>query len=181
MMLVALNHGVLAMEGADTALSAGAIGVWVNHVYSRGTLRLLSCDPQVQPVVRESMLSDPRDLRRLRSCTRLLAELAMHDAVTGICAISPREANPELWRALAGGDSELDQHLLASVGDTQHGTSTCRMGPPGEPASVVDSTCRVLGIEGLRVADASIFPFCSRANTNLATIVVGEMVADMLT
>jgi choline dehydrogenase len=77
-------------------------------------------------------------------------------------------------------DAELDDHLLATAVDAQHGTSTCRMGAPGDAATVVDPSCRVLGVDGLRVVDASIFPSVPRANTNLATIMVGELMADRL-
>jgi choline dehydrogenase len=180
MMLVSLNQSVLAMETADTAPAAGAIGAWINHPYSRGTVRLTSCDPHVQPVVHERMLSDERDLRRMRHAARLLAELAESEPVAEICAVSPRQVNPGLWEALEGDERELDAYLLASITDAQHGTCSCRMGPADNPSTVVDPLCRVLGVEGLRVADASIFPFCPRANTNLATIVVGEVVADKL-
>lgn len=54
------------------------------------------------------------------------------------------------------------------------------MGPTTSDAAVVDPKCRVRGIDALRIADASIFPTCPRANTNLATAVVGEAVADLL-
>jgi choline dehydrogenase-like flavoprotein len=61
--------------------------------------------------------------------------------------------------------------------DTVHATSTCRMGDPGDPEVVVDPDGRVLGVDGLRVADASILPWVTRANTNLTAILVGEKVA----
>lgn len=70
--------------------------------------------------------------------------------------------------------------LLAKISDAQHPTSTCRLGPSNSATTVVDPELRVLGVEGLRVADASVFPFCPRANTNLATIAVGELAADLL-
>jgi len=181
MMMVALNQSALALEEAETTAGAGAIGMWVNHCYSRGTLSLVSCDPHVQPVVRERMLSDKRDLRRLRQGTRLLAELAASDIITEICGVAPQKANAGLWKALESDDRELDEYLLANVVDTQHGTSTCRMGPADSPSSVVDAQGRVIGVPGLRVADASIFPSVPRANTHLATVVIGEIIADRLT
>ncbi|MER6815127.1 GMC oxidoreductase [Spirillospora sp. NPDC000708] len=64
--------------------------------------------------------------------------------------------------------------------DAQHGTSTCRMGAAGDDSAVVDPSCRVRGFEGLRVVDASVFPSVPRANTNLASIMVGELMADRL-
>ncbi len=77
-------------------------------------------------------------------------------------------------------DSELDDYLLATVSDVQHATSTCRMGATGSADTVVDPSCRVLGTDGLRVVDASIFPSVPRANTNLTAIMVGELMADRI-
>jgi 5-(hydroxymethyl)furfural/furfural oxidase len=61
-----------------------------------------------------------------------------------------------------------------------HPVGTCRMGAPDDPAAVVDPACRVLGVEGLRVIDASIMPTIPRANTNLTTIMLAEKMADAL-
>ncbi len=179
LMMISLNQAVLAMEAADTTGGAGAIGVWLNHAFSRGAVSICSRDPDVHPVVREEMLSDERDLRRMRHGARLLADMVLTAPVAAICRHSPRDTNSELWQALDD-DERLDRHLLATVVDAQHATSSCRMGPPDSPTTVVDPACRVLGVERLRVADASIFPDCPRANTNLATIAIGEKLADEL-
>jgi choline dehydrogenase len=158
---------------------AGMMGILLNSTYSRGTVRIASRDPLVQPVVEEGMLADERDLRRLRYGARLLADLVERDTVYEICTSRPSEANSRLWRALDN-DAALDQYLLNTIVDTMHATSTCRMGPAGSPTSVVDPDLRVLGVQGLRVADASIFPSVPRSNTNLATICVGEATGDRL-
>ncbi|WP_419999966.1 GMC family oxidoreductase [Streptomyces boninensis] len=179
MMFVALNENVLAMGAATPGARIGCYGVWLNRNYSRGTLTLTSADPADQPLVRERMLSDPQDLARMRTGVRALAELAGGPETAAVTTGSPREANPELFAALDR-DSELDDHLLTTVVDAQHGTSTCRMGRADDPATVVDSGCRVLGVDGLRVVDASVFPFVPRANTNLAAIMAGELMADRL-
>ncbi len=173
MMLVSLNQAVLAMEFADRSPGAGSIGVWGNQTFSRGELVVVSRDPAAQPVVREGMLADERDLRRMRAGVRQLAELITRDEVRSICAVAPEESNRELFAALDD-DAALDAHMRAYAVDTQHGTSTCRLG------DVVDEDCRVLGVPGLRVADASVFPGVPRANTNLATIAIGELIGARL-
>jgi choline dehydrogenase len=173
MMLVSLNQAVLAMEFADVSAGAGSIGVWGNQTFSRGELVVVSRDPAAQPVVREGMLRDERDLRRMRAGTRLLADLVSRDEVRSICSVPPEQANAELFRALDDDDA-LDAYMRTHTVDTQHGTSTCRIG------AVVDEDCRVLGVPGLRVADASVFPGVTRANTNLATIAIGELIATRL-
>jgi choline dehydrogenase len=173
------NQNVLAMEFADMSFGAGAFGVWVNQVYSRGSVRLASSDPAVQPEVRERMLADPRDLARLRAGVRHVLELVRGDEVAPITAFSPDRLNADLL-AVVDDDAALDGHLLATAYDAQHATSTCAMGDPSAPGTVVDPDCRVLGLEGLRVVDASIFPTVPRANTNLAAIMAGELMADRL-
>jgi choline dehydrogenase len=125
------------------------------------------------------MLSDQRDLARLRAGVRALAGLARLPETTGILSGPVERANAALFAALDD-DSQLDDYLLATAVDTQHGTSTCPMGDPGQPGTVVDPSCRVLGVDGLRVVDASIFPAVPRANTNLTAIMTGELMADRL-
>ena len=179
MMLVSLNQNVLSMESADLRFGAGAFGVWVNQAYSRGSVTLTSADPEAQPEVREAMLSDERDLARLRSGLRALVEMARGDEVAGIRDGSVDRVNTHLLSILDD-DAQLDDHLLATAADAQHATSTCRMGDPSHPDTVVDPECRVLGVDGLRVVDASIFPSVPRANTNLTAIMAGELMADRL-
>ncbi|MFF5078570.1 GMC family oxidoreductase [Actinoplanes sp. NPDC000266] len=173
MMFVAMNRNVLAMASADPGLPSGAFGVWVNQAHSRGVLTLASRDPRVHPEVRERMLSDERDLSRLRDGVRRLVELARGPRASAIRQGSLEEHNRELF-AVLDDDGELGDFLLATAVDAQHGTSTCRMG------AVVGPDCRVLGVESLRVVDASIFPSVPRANTNLAAIMTGELMADRL-
>ncbi|MFG1688869.1 GMC family oxidoreductase [Nonomuraea sp. NPDC049269] len=179
MMFVSLNQNVLSMEAADTRFPAGGLGVWLNQNHSRGVLTLNSADPEAQPEVRERMLSDVRDLERLRQGVRALVELARGPEVASIVAGSIETSNSRLF-AVLDNDAELDDHLLTTAVDAQHGTSTCRMGAPGDAGAVVDPACRVLGVDGLRVVDASTFPSVPRANTNLASIMVGELMADRL-
>jgi choline dehydrogenase len=178
LMIVAMNQNVLAMEAADPRAGAGAIGVWVNRAFSEGRVEIDSVDSEVQPLVRENMLSEESDRARLRAGVALVAELLEHPSVHDVCAGDPWEANGELRSALHGGEAELDRFMLGVAADAQHGTSTCRMGQPGDPRAVVDPDCRVLGAARLSVIDASIFPFVPRANTNLAAIMAGELMAD---
>ncbi|WP_224386319.1 GMC family oxidoreductase [Pseudonocardia sp. ICBG1293] len=179
MMFVSLNQNVLSMEGADLRFGAGAFGVWVNQTYSRGSVTLTSGDPTHHPQVREAMLSDERDLSRLRSGLRALVAMARGEEVAAIADGPIDRVNTHLLSILDD-DAQLDDHLLATAADAQHATSTCRMGDPADPDTVVDPDCRVLGVGGLRVVDASILPSVPRANTNLTAIMAGEMMADRL-
>jgi choline dehydrogenase-like flavoprotein len=179
MMFVSMNQNVLSMESADLRFGAGMFGVWINQAWSRGSLALTSPDPRAQPEIREAMLSDERDLARMRAGVRALVDMARCDAVAAISDGSIERVNTALMSVLDD-DAQLDDHLLATAADAQHATSTCRMGDPGDATTVVDPACRVLGIDGLRVVDASIFPSVPRANTNLTAIMAGELMADRL-
>ena len=77
-------------------------------------------------------------------------------------------------------DQALDVFLSREVTTGQHISCTCKMGPASDPMAVVDQYGRVHGLEGLRVADASIMPDCVRANTNVTTMMIGERIADFI-
>ncbi|WP_017975515.1 GMC family oxidoreductase [Actinopolyspora halophila] len=179
LMYVSLNQNVLAMSAADDSACRGGFGVWLNQAHSRGAVRLASADPGEQPRVRQRMLSDERDRSRLRAGLRALVGLAERPEAAAILAGSLEQENAALFGVLDK-DSELDEYLLSTVVDAQHGTSTCRMGSAADADAVVDPSCRVLGVDNLRVVDASIFPSVPRANTNLATIMLGELMADRI-
>ena len=152
----------------------GLLGVWVNECSSRGSLTLASPDPAVDPIVDERMLDDERDRIRMRDGIRRLLELAGTDAVTSITAGPPRVAP-----TADAGDTELDDWMLANATDAQHICGTARMGTDGRD-SVVDASCRVHGLDRLRVVDASVFPAVPRANTHLAVLAVAERAAALL-
>ena len=70
--------------------------------------------------------------------------------------------------------------MLREVTTPTTSAGTCKMGPASDPLAVVDQQGRVHGLEGLRVADASIMPDCVRANTNATAMMIGERIADLL-
>ncbi|MGZ5923649.1 MAG: GMC oxidoreductase, partial [Rhizomicrobium sp.] len=107
---------------------------------------------------------------------RRLIAVARHDSMRAIGQIEGQGL--DLSREPS--DTELDQWVLATAGDTQHGTSSCRMGAVDDPRTVVDSNCRVLGFEGLSVIDASIMPSVVRANTHLTTVMIAERMVERL-
>jgi 5-(hydroxymethyl)furfural/furfural oxidase len=175
MMMVAMNrfgdslgHHV---EGVDPVF--GLLGVWVNQCFSRGTVRLVSADPMDHPALEQNMLDDASDLVRMRDGVRRLLALGGQAGVTAIGQV--------LTKLTPGSDdAEIDAFALKNAGDTQHATSTCPMGDAADPATVVDSDCRVLGFEGLRVIDASVMPSVVRANTHLTTVMIAEHMAQRL-
>ena len=83
---------------------------------------------------------------------------------------------PPTWES----DEALDNWLLRNVTTSQPHRRHRKMGPDGDPMAVVDQQCRVKGLEGLRVIDASVMPDCIRANTNCTTIMIAERMADRI-
>ena len=77
-------------------------------------------------------------------------------------------------------DDSLKAMVREKVWGGWHATGTCRMGADGDPLAVLDPACRVRGIEGLRVADASIMPSIVSANTNITAIMIGEKASDLI-
>ncbi len=177
MMMVAMNRFGDSLghhlAGPADAPVFGLMGVWVNQCFSRGTVRLASTDPFAQPIIEENMLDDASDTLRMRDGIRRLLALAQRDGVTAIGRV-------ETPLAPGATDAEVDAFALENAGDTQHATSTCRMGDPSDASSVVDSDCSVLGLESLRVIDASVMPSVVRANTHLTTVMIAEVMAQRL-
>lgn len=155
-----------------------AMGVKLGQVHSRGAFEIWSPDPEAPADISLGLLDDPRD--------RTLARRAVRDAValfaTPRLAGRVRALRDREGRELSPGmtDAELDALLREVARDTSHLSSGARMGDPGHPTTVVDPRGRVLGVDGLVVADLSICPWVPRANTHLTAIMIGERIADLL-
>ncbi len=160
----------------EPGLAFGALHASVYRSFSTGNIRLVTLDPEAEPEVNFRLLSDERDLVRLRDGVRRLFVLSRHPAFTGITEMVTVGASG-LGPAELTEDSRLDQCLLAECFPLWHACGACRMGAAQNPMSVVDSECRVIGVERLRVVDASIMPEVPRANTNLTTIMIAEHIA----
>ena len=140
-----------------------------------GRLGLRSSDPSVQPHLDYNYLDSEFDRSRMREAVRICLELAGQGGMAEIIesCIDPTKNDLET-------DDSLDEWLLANAKTSHHISGTCKMGPDSDPMAVVDQFGRVHGLEGLRVADASIMPDCIRANTNVTAMVIGERVADFM-
>ena len=140
---------------------------------SAGELRLASPDPHARPHFEYRYLAEPWDRQRMREGVRLIARLLEAPVFRAISAgrLSPTDED-------MASDDSLDAWLLRNVGTARHISCTCKMGPESDPMAVVDQYCRVRGLEGIRVADTSVMPQVTRANTNATAALVGERVAD---
>ena len=151
------------------------LGCRLELPYSEGRLTLASADVHVQPSLDFCCLTDPRDIGRLRDAVRRCVQLFEQPSFSGLLAarVSPTDED------LADGES-LDDWLQQKVGVAGHVSVTCKMGPDSDPMAVVDQCCKVHGLQGLRVVDASSMPDIVRANTNATIIMMAERVADFI-
>ena len=146
-------------------------------MFSRGSVRLRSDDPRDDPVVEFNLLADERDARRARLLVERMIELVRHPAVAAVTTDVVALDRP--LDALDGPDA-IDSWLDAHVDDYVHAAGTCRMGRPDDPAAVVDTECRVIGVDRLRVCDASVMPDVPRANTHLTTVAIAERASALM-
>jgi choline dehydrogenase-like flavoprotein len=158
----------------DGRTGARLIGA-VMRVFSHGEVRLRSADPGEQPSVEFRMLSDHRDLIRLRDAVRRIITIVHHPAIEAISdgVLAGDRPIDELDT-----NDTIDDWLLANVNDYVHAVGTCRMGPPQAASTVVDTDCQVIGYQGLRVCDASVMPDLPNANTHLTTVALAERLAE---
>jgi choline dehydrogenase len=139
---------------------------------SRGRLMLSSADPFVAPVIDPNLLAVAEDIEPLLRGIRLIRRIF---AAPAFSKYKVREIVPG---AAAQNDAELSDYIRREAYTVHHPVSTCRMG--NDPLAVVDPQLRVAGIEGLRVADASVFPSIIGGNTNAVVVMVAEKASDML-
>ena len=139
---------------------------------SRGAVTLKSSDAWEKPAIRFNYMSHEDDWADFRHCIRLTREIFGQKAFD---AYRGREISPG---SQVQSDDELDAFIREHAESAFHPCGTCRMGRADDPRSVVDPECRVIGVEGLRVADSSIFPRVTNGNLNGPAIMTGEKAAD---
>jgi choline dehydrogenase len=136
---------------------------------SRGSIRLRSADPT------DPLVIDPRYLSARADLDALLVSV---EQIREICRQDPLASEWDAQELHPGPGADVEEHVRATLGSYWHPSGTCAMGI-GEDA-VVDPELRVHGIEGLRVADASIMPLVVGGNTHAATMLIGEKAADLV-
>ncbi len=139
---------------------------------SRGEIRLKSANPADPPAMIPNYLTDEVDQRTIVAGLKLCRELLAHPSLARFIA---EEFQPG---PAVQGDPALLDYARQRGGTVYHPTSTCKMGV--DRMAVVDAELRVIGVEGLRVADASVMPTVISGNTNAATIMIGEKLADLV-
>jgi choline dehydrogenase len=162
---------------ADHGRAKGNVHAYQAHVgpmrpASRGWIRLRSTDPRAHPLIEPNYLAEARDRAEMRACVRLTREIFAQEA------FAPYRGRELLPGEGARTDAELDAFVRAKADSAYHPCGTCRIGRDAD--AVVDAECRVRGLEGLRVVDASVMPSEVSGNLNAPTIMIGEKAADMI-
>jgi choline dehydrogenase len=149
-------------------------GVVVQHPESRGEVTLRSNDPFMPPAIQPNYFTEPRDLAVAVAGIKLARELLLS-------ASFAKCRGKEWWPGSAATtDDSIIEHLRYTAQTIYHPVGTCKMAHPRDPMGVVDDTLLVRGVEGLRVVDASVFPFETTGHTNAPVVAVAERAADII-
>ena len=159
--------GQVAPEGHGFQAHVGP-----NRSPSRGAVTLASSDPADAPKILFNYMSTEQDWQDFRTGIRLTREIFAQDAFKPYVKheIQPGDA--------VQSDVDLDDFVREHAESAYHPCGTCKMGDVKDPMAVVDPECRVIGVEGLRVADSSIFPRITNGNLNAPSIMTGEKASD---
>jgi choline dehydrogenase len=139
---------------------------------SRGSVQLRSAAPGDAPLIRFNYMSHPDDWQEMRSAIRLARELYKSPA------FEPYRGEELAPKPEAISDEALDAFIRARAESAYHPCGTCRMGQADDRTAVVDPQTRVIGVDGLHVADASIIPQITNGNLNGPTLMLAEKAAD---
>ncbi|MBL4813467.1 MAG: choline dehydrogenase [Rhodobacteraceae bacterium] len=139
---------------------------------SRGAITLKSADPKDAPLIKFNYMSDPQDWVDFRACIRLTREIFSQPAFEPFMR---HEIQPG---ADVQSDEAIDGFIREHAESAYHPCGTARMGRADDPGAVVDPQLRVIGVDGLRLADSSVFPRIPNGNLNGPSLMVGEKAAD---
>ncbi len=161
------------LDYADESQIMIGVAPVVEKTYGCGRLTFISADPSAQPQIETNFLADERDLDRMMNGLEIALDLVNTPPFSDLyeAQVWPR---PDLSEDKAA----LRDWAKRACGSGYHPCGTVMMGAADDENAVVDQFGRVLGVEGLYVADASIMPTVPRANTNIPTIMIGERFAE---
>jgi len=164
-----IDHGRIAPK-----IEAYQVHVGPMRATSRGWLKLQSNDPTQHPILQPNYLDTEQDRYEMRQCVKLTREIFAQEGFDNYRGdeIAP---GPEVQT-----DEQIDEFVRAKGDSAYHPSCTCKMGDSSDEMAVVDSQCRVFGLENLRIVDASIMPSVASGNLNAPTIMIAEKAADMI-
>ena len=156
----------------------GLLSVALMKSRSRGEVTLESVDPYVDPIVDFNLLSDERDIEAMTVGVEVARQVLESSAMQKVASEIFIDDVGTPLSALGNNSDEVATWLLSHTGDYVHAAGSCAMGDPHNERTVVDVRGRVVGVQSLRVCDASIFPVLPRANTHLPVMMAAEVISD---
>ncbi|XP_061841513.1 choline dehydrogenase, mitochondrial isoform X2 [Nerophis lumbriciformis] len=164
-----VDHGRVASK-----IEAYQVHVGPMRSTSVGWMKLKTTNPLDHPVLQPNYLSTDVDVQEFRQCVKLSREIFAQKAFDPFrgAEVQPGET--------VRSDAEIDAFVRRKADSAYHPSCTCKMGAPSDPTAVVDPQARVLGVEGLRVVDASIMPSIVSGNLNAPTVMIAEKLADVI-
>ena len=151
---------------------AVGVGIGLCRIQSQGEIQLRSADPDAPPLIKYSLLDNPDDVAQLREAMLLTRKIFAAPAMSNY-VVDERLPGKEL-----DDDEQLEKYIRESSGLMFHPCGSCKMG--ADDMAVVDNKLKVKGVDGLWVADASIFPTIPAGNINATCIMVGEKAATLI-
>ncbi|KAL1021393.1 hypothetical protein UPYG_G00012710 [Umbra pygmaea] len=164
-----IDHGRVASK-----MEAYQVHVGPMRSTSVGWLKLKNANPLEHPLIQPNYLSTDIDVWEFRQCVKLSREIFTQKA------FDPFRGREVLPGSVCQSDAEIDAFVRHKADSAYHPSCTCKMGSPQDPMAVVDPETRVMGLEGLRVVDASIMPSVVSGNLNAPTIMIAERAADII-
>ncbi|KAL6119945.1 chdh [Pungitius sinensis] len=164
-----IDHGRVASK-----IEAYQVHVGPMRSTSTGWIKLKSANPLDHPILQPNYLSTDIDVWEFRESVKLSREIFTQKA------FDPFRGPEVLPGPHVQSDAEIDAFVREKADTAYHPSCTCKMGSPSDPMAVVDSGARVLGLENLRVVDASIMPSIVSGNLNAPTIMMAEKAADII-
>lgn len=141
---------------------------------SRGSVTLTSSNPKDNPDILFNYMSTDKDWSDFRKCVKLTRELLQQQAFEPFAGSEIQPGDD------CQSDEQINEFIRQHVESAYHPCGTCRMGERTDPMAVVDAQCKVIGIDGLRVVDCSVFPRITNGNLNAPTIVTAEKASDAI-
>lgn len=164
----------------NTKYDIGSIAPTLLNPKSAGRILLNSSDPFDKPIIKSNYFDNKDDLKTIIRSIRILQKLSETPTFKEAGADNFKVNLPECENYKFDSDEYWECYAEHMASTLYHPAGTVRMGSLSDSRSVVDPTLKVIGVKGLRVADASIMPNVVSGNTNAATIMIGEKAADLI-
>ncbi|RDL34557.1 FAD protein [Venustampulla echinocandica] len=169
-----IEYDIAPFPGPDNAV-IGGIGATLTTLFSRGSVSIASSSMATQPLIDLGWLSNPADVEILVAAFKRCRQLWNTDAANSI------KVGPELVPgATVQTDEEIATYIRSNLYQIFHASATCAMGKSSDPMAVLDSGARVYGVQGLRVVDASSFPFAIPGHPQASVYMLAEKIADAI-